>query len=105
MDVLRQAFSVLLVFSLLGAVLWALGRAGKVSFPGLSFAGLMGRGLARKRALGNSRSMIAVERLTLTPQHTLHLVRINGEDVLVATHPLGCSVVTTVTERAMGAQA
>jgi flagellar biogenesis protein FliO len=95
MDVLRQVFSVLLVFSLLGAALWALRRGGKVSF----------QGFARKRIPGNTKSMVAVERLALTPQHTLHLVRINGREVLVATHPQGCSVVTTAADRAMGAQA
>ena len=97
MDVLRQVFSVLLVFSLLGAVLWLL-RSGR-------FQGFTVRSLARKRALGNSRSMIAVERLALTPQHTLHLVCIHGREVLVATHPQGCAVITTVAERAMGAGA
>jgi hypothetical protein len=95
MDVLRQVFSVLLVFSLLGAVLWFLRRGGQITF----------QGLARKRVQGNTRSMIAVERLALTPQHTLHLVCIHGREVLVATHPQGCSVITTVAERAMGAQA
>jgi len=95
MDVLRQVGSVLLVFSLLGAVLWVLRRGGRISF----------QGLARKRAMGNTRSLIAVERLALTPQHTLHLVCIHGREVLVATHPQGCSVVTTVAERAMGAGA
>jgi hypothetical protein len=52
--------------------------------------------------------MVAVERLALTPQHTLHVVRINGRELVVATHPQGCSVVTPVVasaERAMGAQA
>jgi hypothetical protein len=100
MDVLRQVFSVLLVFSLLGAVLWALRRGGRISFQRFTV-----RSLARKRALGNTKSMVAVERLALTTQHTLHLVRINGREVLVATHPQGCSVVTTVAERAVGAQA
>ena len=95
MDVLRQVFSVLLVFSLLGAVLWMLRRGGRISF----------QGLARTRAMGSTRSMVAVERLALTPQHTLHIVRIHGSEVLVATHPQGCSVVTTVAERAMGAKA
>jgi len=95
MDVLRQVFSVLLVFSLLGATLWALRRGGRISF----------QGFARKRILGNTRSMVAVERLALTHQHTLHLVRINGREVLVATHPQGCTVVANATERAMGAQA
>jgi hypothetical protein len=49
--------------------------------------------------------MIAVERLALTPQHTLHLVCIHGREVLLATHPQGCSAITTVAERAMGAGA
>ncbi len=90
MDVLRQVLSVLLVFSLLGAALWLLRRGGRISF---------------QRALGNRKSMVAVERLALTPQHTLHLVRINGSEVLLATHPQGCSVVTTAAERALGAGA
>jgi hypothetical protein len=41
----------------------------------------------------------------LTPQHALHLVCIHGREVLVATHLQGCSVITTVAERATGAQA
>lgn len=95
MDVLRQVFSVLLVFALLGAVLWLLRRGGKISFQGMAW----------KRALGDTRTMVAVERLSLTPQHTLHIVRIDGRDVLVVTHPQGCSVLTTATEKAMGAGA
>jgi hypothetical protein len=100
MDVLRQVLSVLLVFSLLGAVLWMLRRGGRISLQGFTL-----RSLARKRALGNSKSIVAVERLALTPQHTLHIVRINGREVLVATHPQGCSVVTIATEQAMSARA
>jgi flagellar biogenesis protein FliO len=95
MDVLRQVFSVLLVFSLLGAVLWVLRRGGKVSL----------KGLAWKRALGNSRTMVAVERLSLTPQHTLHIVLIDGRELLVVTHPQGCSVLTTASEKAFRAGA
>jgi flagellar biogenesis protein FliO len=93
MDVLRQVLSVLTVFSLLCAVLWLLRRGGKVSFQGLT------------RVQGHTKSMVAVERLRLTPQHTLHIVRVNGREVLVATHPQGCSVVTIVAEQAMRAKA
>jgi len=39
MDVLRQAGSVLLVFSLLGAVLWALRRGGRISIQGSQGSG------------------------------------------------------------------
>jgi flagellar biogenesis protein FliO len=96
MDVLRQVFSVLLVFSLLGVALWALRRGGRVSF----------QGFARKRIPGHSKSMAVVERLALTPQHTLHVVRVNGREVIVATHPQGCTVIAEpAAERAMGAQA
>jgi Flagellar biosynthesis protein, FliO len=100
MDVLRQVFSVLLVFSLLGAVLWLLRRGGRISFRGFTVPGV-----AMTRVQGDTRSMVAVERLALTPQHMLHRVRINGREVLVATHPQGCSVVPTVAEQAMGAKA
>lgn len=100
MDVLRQMFSVLLVFALLGGMLWALRRSGRVSLPGFTV-----KGLARKRVLGNARAMVALERLALTPTHTLHVVRVNGREVLFATHPQGCSVVPMVKERAMGAEA
>lgn len=98
MDVLRQIFSVLLVFALLGAVLWGLRRGGKVSLRGV-FAG--------GRAQGQTRSMVALERLALTPQHTLHMLRVNGREVLIATHPQGCTVVTQPAsiERALAAEA
>ena len=97
MDVLRQGFSVVLVFSLLGAVLWALRRGGRVSF----------QGFAKKRILGHTQSMGVVERLVLTPQHTLHVLRVNGREVILATHPQGCTLIAepAAAARAMGAQA
>jgi flagellar biogenesis protein FliO len=97
MDVLRQAGSVLLVFSLLGAVLWALRRGGRISI----------QGFARKRLLGSTKEMASLERLALTPQHTLHRVLVCGREILVATHPQGCTVLTEQApmERAMSAQA
>ncbi len=99
MDVLRQAGSVLLVFSLLGALVWALRRGGRVQ----SFA----VGLARKRVQEASRAMIAMECVALTPQHTLHLVRVHGREILVATHAQGCSIVAPAeaAERSLGARA
>jgi hypothetical protein len=98
MDVLRQVFSVLLVFSLLGAVLWGLRRGGKISFRAV---------FARRGTQGHTKSMVALERLALTPQHTLHRLQVNGREVLIATHPQGCTVVTqpTAAERAIGAEA
>jgi hypothetical protein len=79
-DTLRQALSVLLVFSLLGLALWKLRRPGVAFHP------------PWRRPGGSARSLETIERLALTPQHTLHLVRLQGRAVVVATHPHGCTV-------------
>jgi flagellar biogenesis protein FliO len=92
MDVFRQIVSVLVVFALLGATVWSLRRSGKISFAGFT----------RKWTPAPTKAFTAVERLTLTPQHTLHLIRIHGQELLVATHPQGCSVMNT-TDQAKGA--
>lgn len=78
----RQVFSILLVFSLLGWVLWKLRR------PGIPTGALW-----RKPARG-ARALETLERLTLTPQHSLHLVRVQGREIVVATHPHGCTLMS-----------
>ena len=78
MEVARQVISVLAVFTLLGAALWMLRNGG--------FAKFRGFGPARARQLET------VERLPLTAHHSLHLVRIAGKEVVVATYPQGCAV-------------
>jgi flagellar biogenesis protein FliO len=77
---LRQALSVLLVFSLLGLALWKLRRPGFAFHP------------PWRRPRASARSLETIERLALTPQHMLHLVRVQGREVVVATHPHGCTV-------------
>jgi flagellar biogenesis protein FliO len=88
MDAVRQTLSVLLVFALLGLALWKLRRLGN----GVAGAALW------NRARGAKRSLESVERLALTPQHALHLVRMNGREVVVATHPQGCSILLQTPE-------
>ena len=90
MDVgtLRQAVSVLLVFLLLGLALW------KLRQPGSSLH------LPWRKQGGSPRALESVERLALTPQHALHVVRVHGREVVVATHPQGCTVLS---ESAKGA--
>jgi flagellar biogenesis protein FliO len=75
---LRQALSLLLVFTLLGLTLWKLRRGGS---------------LIPNRAAKKTRSLEAAERLALTPQHAIHLIRVHGREVLVATHPQGCTLI------------
>jgi len=81
----REGFSVLAVFSLLGAVLWTLRRGA-------------GWRAAFTRRLSGNKSIQTIERMTLTPQHSLHLVRFNGRELLVATHPHGCALLLDTTE-------
>lgn len=79
---LRQALSVLLVFSLLGLALW------KLRQPGVAIRPLW------RRSQASARSLESMERLALTPQHALHLVRVQGREIVVATHPRGCTFLT-----------
>jgi flagellar biogenesis protein FliO len=78
-----QALSVLIVFALLGAALWALRPGSRLRL----FAG-SGSGSSRK-----TRSLEQVEKLMLTPQHAVHLIRVAGREVIVATHPQGCTLI------------
>jgi len=74
----RQAAAIVVVFGLLAGVVYALRRRGGFEW-------------SRLRA-GPAKALIAVERLALTPQHTLHLVRLAGQQMLLATHPQGCTL-------------
>lgn len=53
---------------------------------------LQRRGMARFGSAGPERRMQVVERLSLTAQHSLHLVRIEGKMLIVASAPGGCTV-------------
>ena len=80
MEAIQQALVVVFVLGLLGATLYWLRRQGIARFNG--------KGLGR----GGARRMQTVERLVLTPQHSLHLVKVSGRVLLVAVSPGGCSV-------------
>ena len=77
MELARQMSAVMAVFGLLGTLLWMLRRGG--------FA-------AMRTAVRGARSLESIERLALTQNHSLHLVKIRGREVVVATHPNGCAV-------------
>ncbi|MEO5922875.1 MAG: flagellar biosynthetic protein FliO [Bryobacteraceae bacterium] len=79
-DFIRQGLAVLVVFALLGAAVWKL-RGGPL---------LLSRSERPRLA--------SIGRLALTPQHAVHLLRIDGREMVVATHPQGCSVLNEVSE-------
>ena len=78
MDVIEQTMAVALVLVLLLGTLWWLRRRGWAAVA-----------LPRRAAV---RRMECLERLPLGPQHALHLVRIGGAEVVVATAPGACSL-------------
>ena len=81
MEVVQQVLAIALVFGLLGLVVWKL-RRGNVSL-------IAPLPWGRARVAG--RAVETLERVALTPQHAVHLVRVNGRELVVVTHPQGCS--------------
>ena len=96
MEQFGQLFAVAGVLVLLGASLYFLRSKGVARF-GIKAAGA-----------ANGRQLQAIERLPLTSQHSLHLIRVYGRTVLIAVSPGGCSVLdgsacsTTGEERTLG---
>lgn len=85
MQLTEQIGMVLLVFALLGGLLWFAKRRGAASFSMSPFS----RGLGRS---GNTRRLEVLERVALSPQHALHLVRVAERTVLIATAPTSCTL-------------
>lgn len=77
MEPIRQVFAVCGVLLLMAAALWWLRRKGLARYGGRA---------RREHALQ------AVERVMLSPQHSLHLVRLSRRGWLVAVSPAGCAV-------------
>lgn len=79
MQLTEQITMVLAVFALLGALLWFAKRRGMASFP-----------VSLRRAGG--RRLEVLERVPLTAQHALHLVRVGDRTLLLATAPSSCTL-------------
>lgn len=48
--------------------------------------------LAFKVTTGGQKQLQSIERLPLTPHHSLHLIRVAGRTVLIGVSPNGCSL-------------
>ena len=82
MELIRQIAAIVFVFGLLGAALWWL-RA---------------RGLAGPRIGGGSK-MAVVDRLRLTPQHSLQIVRVGKRHLVIAVHAGGCTLLDSLADK------
>lgn len=73
----------LIVFGLLGLLLFVLKRGGFVSF----------RDVMLSKASG-TRDLQVIDRLSLTPAHSLHVVRAGGRTLLLSVGPQSCQYIT-----------
>jgi flagellar biogenesis protein FliO len=92
MDLFRQLSGVFIVLAALVAALWLLRRRGNAAF---AFR------LPGNRDKANRR-MESIETMRLTPQHTLHLVRVCERTLLVASSPAGCNFLGDVADAEAG---
>src|ERR1041385_4439020 len=76
----EQALAVILVLVLLAALMWVLRGRGLAYY----------RGPARRKS---EQDLTTIARLRLTPQHSLHWVRVSNHSVLLAVSPSGCTLV------------
>ncbi len=93
----RQILGLFVVFSLLGLTVWKLRGSGTPIRWGENFLNkaILGRAFTT-RGLARERALETVERLALTPHHTLHVLRLRDREMLVATHPQGCTLLATL---------
>lgn len=80
MELTEQIGMILAVFALLGGLLWFAKRRGMASFS------------VGSRRNGGGRRLEVLERIPLTAQHSLHLVRVADRTVLIATAPSSCTL-------------
>jgi flagellar biosynthetic protein FliO len=80
METTQQLLAVIAVLGLLCGSLWLLKRKGWVR-----------TGLRRPARAGQPRLEV-LDRLALTPQHSLHLVRLADRTLLVGLSPQGCNL-------------
>jgi flagellar biogenesis protein FliO len=82
MEFFQQGLALVVVFGLLGTALWFVKTRQN---PNLRLRG--------------ERRMEVVERVALTPQHTLCLVKVDDRLIMIGTAPSSCQVIQTVEDR------
>jgi hypothetical protein len=87
-SIVRQVCAIVLVFGLLGVTFWKLRRGGSPT----AFLARWASNSPLRKTVRRGRAFELVERCALTPQHALHLIRIQGREIVIATHPQGCTV-------------
>jgi flagellar biogenesis protein FliO len=89
LDSMQQLMIAAAVLAGLGGTIWLLQRRGLAKFGSLAKFGGFAKlgGLAIRRP---ERKLQVIEKLQLTPQHSLCLVRMEGRTLLISTAPSSC---------------
>lgn len=77
MDLAHESLAITLVFALLWAALWLLKRRGI---------------LVSRRGPSNRGLLESCGRLSLTAQHSIHVVRVGDRNLVLAVHPAGITL-------------
>ena len=77
MDLIRESFAITLVFALLWAALWLLRRKGLIQ---------AGRSVRRPMS---EHTIEVLDRIRLTPQHSVHVVRVSDRRLVLGVHASG----------------
>ena len=93
MEMYEQLLMVAAVLGVLCGGLWLLKRKGYARFGNSPF------GSRRRRSDGAGFARLEViDRLALTPQHSLHLVRLADRTLLIGLSPNGCELLESAKE-------
>jgi flagellar biogenesis protein FliO len=84
MNGLEQLGPVAAVLGLLCLMLWLFQSRGMLRITGIRLDGLRG---------DRQREMQCMERIALTPQHSLHLVRVKDRTLVIGVAPSGCTLI------------
>ncbi len=78
MDLIRESLAITIVFLLLWAALWLLKKKGAL--------GVVGTLAKRSAAVA---CLEVIDKVRLTPQHSVHVVSVDGRRMVVGVHPSG----------------
>lgn len=96
MDVISPILAIFFVVGLLAGLLVLARRAGvgKPLSPGVFSKGrLFPFPVRRHSVAGERESLCILKQVVLSPSHRVHLVLVAGQNVLLCTHPQGCTVI------------
>jgi flagellar biogenesis protein FliO len=79
MDIVRQSLAITFVFALLWTALWLLRKKGRIH-------------IGTRKIHGESGLLESRGKLVLSQQHAIHLVRIGQQDLVLALHPAGVTL-------------